>query len=101
MPVKTRISTKTTRNTDFNYYESQYDGKTVINTVTSSTATKSNSNIRLLDVNNGIVKKGNLISDDAYNNTVMIEIMTKFDDKTARKIRDFAMSGSPRRRTSF
>lgn len=95
MPVKTKISTKTTRNTDFNYYESQYQGQKVINTVTSATATKDNKNIRLLDVDNAIVKKGNLISDDAYNNTVLIEISTGFNDKISRKIRDYAINGKP------
>lgn len=95
MPVKTKISTKTTRNTDFNYYESQYQGQKLINTVTSATATKDNKNIRLLDVDNAIVKKGNLIAADAYNNTVLIEISTGFNDKISRKIRDYAINGRP------
>jgi len=60
MPNRVKISTKTTRNKEFNSYKSlegtDLDPYVILNTVTSATATKSNPNIRLLDVNEKIGK---------------------------------------------
>ena len=98
MPNRVKISTKTTRNEEFNRYTTGTGTKEdpfVTNTVTSMTASKANSNIKLLDVNEAIIKKGNLIAEDAFNNTTIIEITLKFDTKTSLKLRDFAIYGRP------
>ncbi|MCR4881191.1 MAG: hypothetical protein K6A44_04480 [bacterium] len=98
MAKRVKISTKTTRNKEFNRYTTG-DGTSanpyVVNSVTSMTATQINRNINLLDVNDAIVKKGGTIADDAYNNTTLIEALYSLDEKLSKKLRDFAINGRP------
>ncbi len=78
MPSRATISTKTTRNKDFNYYETGdgIDDPIIRHTVVSTTATRTNPNIKLLDVNQAIVKSGSDIINDSWQNTTLMEVAT-------------------------
>ena len=105
MPKRVKISTKTTRNKEFNGYnfdvvinegtEKQYTVDNVLHTVASTTATKDNPNIRLLDVNQGIAKSGGEIKDDALQNMTLIEGKTGLDTKTSKVVAYYALNGRP------
>ena len=97
MPKRVKISTKTTRNTAFNRYTTGGQGgePLVVNTVTSMTATRTNPNIKLLDVNEKIEQKGKAIADDSANNTTLIEITLQIDHKTALRLYDYSLGNIP------
>ena len=99
MPNRVKISTKTTRNKEFNSYKSVegtvLDPYVILNTVTSATATKANPNIRLLDVNEKIRQTGKAIADDSANNTTIIEVSLQVDHKTALRLYDYSLGNIP------
>lgn len=95
MPKRVKISTKTTRNEEFNSYTTVESSQTYLNTVTSATATQNNPNIRLLDVNQAIIKLGKDISGDSFKNTNIIEAKTGFDSKSALLAAYYAKTGEP------
>lgn len=98
MPKRVKISTKTTRNKEFNGYvtgDGSLENPYVLNTVASTTATKDNPNIRLLDVNQGVAKSGKEIKADALQNMTLIEGNTGLDTKTALIVANFALHGRP------
>ena len=99
MPNRVKISTKTTRNKEFNSYKSVegtvLDPYVIVNTVTSTTATKNNPNIRLLDVNEGILQKGKAIADDSADNTTLIEMTLQVNHETALRLYDYSLGNIP------
>jgi hypothetical protein len=66
-----------------------------LHTVASTTATKDNPNIRLLDVSQAVKKSGADIAGDAFKNTTLIEVSTGLDTKTALVAAVFAKTGRP------
>ena len=98
MPNRAKISTKTTRNKKFNSYQTgtgTVSDPFVINTVTSTTATKSKPNIKLLDVNEKIEQTGQAIADDSANNTTLIEMTLQVNHETALRLYDYSLGNIP------
>ena len=91
MPNRVKISTKTTRNEEFNRYEK--DG--VLNSVTSMNTTREIPNIKLLDVNEAVVKQGSVIATDAINNTTLIEISLQVNHETALRLYQYSIGNIP------
>lgn len=98
MPNRVKISTKTTRNKEFNSYQTGSGTAAdpyIYNTVTQTTTTKINPNIKLLDVSEAIKKTGSFIAKDAANNTVLIELSLRVDHETALRLYDYSLGNIP------
>ena len=103
MSKRAKISTKTTRNTAFNSYETgtgTAGDPLVLNSVASITATKDNPNIKLLYLNDAIIKKGKAIADDSAINTTLIEISLDVDHATALRLYDYSLGNIPDKKTN-
>lgn len=91
-------STVTTRNVAFNEYDYLYNEDTIVKaTVNSMTANtkKGTQNIKLLDMTDAVVKKGIQITEDALNNTTMIEINTDMSANAAKELAQTIATLSP------
>ena len=98
MPNRVKISTKTTRNKKFNSYQTgtgTVNDPFVINTVTSTVATKNSPNIKLLDVNEEILQKAEAIATDSANNTTLIEMSLQVNHETALRLYDYSLGHIP------
>lgn len=91
-------STVTTRNVAFNEYDYLYNEDTIVKaTVNSMTANtkKGTQNIKLLDMTDAVVKKGIQITEDALNNTTIIELYTGMNASAAKELAQTIATLSP------